>query len=138
GYYSDISRMAVVGEPSQNQIKAYDIAVEAERVTGDAMHAGTKVIDVNNAVKQFYENKGHEYTRAFIGHSIGIGCHELPFLGPSDGDWILEPGMFFQVEPSMRIGNARVHTEDSFLVKTQGPAKNVSEYRDITELQVIK
>lgn len=137
-YYSDISRMAVVGEPNKTQIKAYDIAVEAERVTGDAMHAGVKVIDVHNAVKQFYESKGHEYARAFIGHSMGIGCHELPFLGPSDGEWILEPGMFFQVEPGMRIGNERVHTEDSFIVMTQGPANNVSEYRDVTELQVIK
>ena len=34
GYYSDISRMAVVGEPNENQLKAYGIAVEAERVTG--------------------------------------------------------------------------------------------------------
>jgi len=45
--------------------------------------------------------------------------------------------MFFQVEPSVTIGRARVHTEDSFTVSREG-AENVSEYRDVTELQVIR
>ena len=138
GYYSDISRMAVVGKPSENQLKAYDVAVGAERVTGEALQAGVRVIDVHNTVKQFYNSKGYEYDRAFIGHCIGIGCHELPFIGPSDGEWVLESGMFFQVEPGMLLGDAKVHTEDSFMVVPQGPAKNVSEYRDVTELQVIR
>jgi Xaa-Pro aminopeptidase len=86
----------------------------------------------------FYESEGYAYNRAFIGHSLGIGCHEIPFLGPSDGKWVLEPGMFFQVEPSISIGDSRVHTEDSFIVMENGPARNVSEYRDIGEIQVVR
>lgn len=138
GYYSDISRMAVVGEPNETQLKAYGIAVEAEKATAEAMQAGAKVIDVHNAVKAFYNSKGYEYNRAFIGHGIGIGCHEWPFLGPAHGDWVLEPGMFFQVEPGMRLDDVKIHTEDSFVVKPEGPAENVSLYRDVTELQVIR
>ena len=137
GYMSDISRMAVVGEPDETQLKAYDVAVRAEWATAEAMRAGATVLEVHNAVKEFYESNGYQYNRAFIGHGIGIGCHELPFLGPSHGDWVLEPGMFFQVEPSLTIGHARVHTEDSFVVG-KGAAKNVSEYRDISELQIIR
>lgn len=137
GYYSDISRMAVVGEPDDIQLKAYDIAVQAEWEAADAMQPGASVWDVERAVRAFYELKGFPYNRAFIGHGLGIGCHELPFLGPSHGDWILEPGMFFQVEPSCTIDHARVHTEDSFVITKDG-AKNVSLYRDVTELQVIK
>ena len=138
GYHSDISRMAVVGEPNETQLKAYGIAVEAEQATAEAMVAGAKVIDVHNAVKEFYNSKGYEYNRAFIGHAIGIGVHEWPFLGPAHGDWVLEPGMFFQVEPGMLIDDAKIHTEDSFVVKPKGPAENVSLYRDVTELQVIR
>jgi len=137
GYMSDISRMAVVGKPDETQLRAYDVAVRAENATADAMVPGAKVIDVHNAVKRFYESEGFEYGRAFIGHGLGIGCHESPFLGPSHGEWVLEPGMFFQVEPSATMGHARVHTEDSFVVGEDG-AKNVSEYRDITELQIIR
>jgi len=137
GYMSDISRMAVVGEPDETQLKAYGVAVEAERATAEAMREGATVMDVHNAVKGFYESEGFRYERAFIGHGLGIGCHEPPFLGPSHGDWVLEEGMFFQVEPSLTIGHARVHTEDSFVITKDG-AENVSEYRDTTELQIIR
>jgi Xaa-Pro aminopeptidase len=86
GYLSDISRMAVVGEPDETQQEAYEVAVGAERATAEAMKPGITVMDVHHAVKDFYESRGHPYGRAFIGHGIGIGCHEYPFLGPSHGD----------------------------------------------------
>lgn len=130
GYMSDISRMAVVSEPDEAQLRAYEVAVRAERAAAEAMREGATVIEVHNAVKSFYESEGFRYSRAFIGHGLGIGCHEAPFLGPSHGDWVLERGMFFQVEPSVTIGRARVHTEDSFIVSREG-AENVSEYREL-------
>jgi Xaa-Pro aminopeptidase len=137
GYYSDISRMAVVGEPDKIQEKAYEIVVGAETATAEALKPGVTVIEVHNFVKEFYKSKAYDYNRAFIGHSMGIGCHEYPFLGLSHGDWILESGMFFQVEPSLTLKSARVHTEDSFVISEDG-AKNVSMYRDISELQKIR
>jgi Xaa-Pro aminopeptidase len=139
GYQSDISRTAVVGKPNESQLKAYDIAVQAEWAAANAMREGAKVSDVYDATRRYYESKGHPYEDAFIGHSIGIGCHEFPFLGPSHGDWVLEPGMFFEVEPSITIGPVRVHTEDSFVIaKGAVAAENVSEYRDISRLQIIR
>ncbi|RLI32595.1 hypothetical protein DRO56_03275 [Candidatus Bathyarchaeota archaeon] len=137
GYRSDISRMAVVGKPGEAVLRAYDLVVQAEWATAEAMRPGATVMDVHNAVKEFYESRGYRYRRPFIGHGLGIGCHEPPFLGPSHGDWVLEPGMFFQVEPSLVLGRAWIHTEDSFIV-ARGGARNVSEYRDISELQVIR
>jgi len=137
GYMSDISRTAVVEKADTNQTGAYDFAVSAERAVGEALSPGSTVMDVHDTVKEFYENNGFEYNRAFIGHGLGIGCHEYPFLGPSHGDWIIEPGMLFQVEPSIILGDARVHTEDSYVVTEKG-GKNVSEYRDISELQLIR
>jgi Xaa-Pro aminopeptidase len=139
GYQSDLSRTAVVGKPSESQLKAYDIAVRAERATASAMREGAKVSDVYEATRRYYESRGFVYGDAFIGHSIGIGCHELPFLGPSHGNWVLEPGMFFEVEPSITIGQVRVHTEDAFVIrKGLIEAENVSEYRDISQIQTIR
>ena len=137
GYLSDISRMAVVKEPDETQLRAYKFVVDVERVTGEALTPGCKVLDVHNVVKEFYKSNGFSYDRAFIGHGLGIGCHEYPFLGPSHGDWVLEEGMFFQVEPSLVIGQARMHTEDSFVISGER-GRNVSEYRDVTELQIIR
>ena len=137
GYLSDISRMAVVKEPDETQLGAYKFVVDVEHVTGEALKPGGTVLDVHNIVKEFYTSHGLSYNRAFIGHGLGIGCHEYPFLGPSHGDWVLEEGMFFQVEPSVVIGQARMHTEYSFVISGDG-GRNVSEYRDIAELQIIR
>jgi Xaa-Pro aminopeptidase len=137
GYQSDISRTAVVGKPSESQVKAYDFAVRAELTAANTMREGVKILDVYEASRRFYESMGHSLKSAFIGHSIGIGCHEYPFLGPSHGDWILKPGMFFEIEPSITIGQIRVHTEDAFVIERDG-AKNVSEYRDISQFQTIR
>jgi Xaa-Pro aminopeptidase len=137
GYLSDISRTAVVKKADKTQLEAFKFAVDAEQVAGNSLKPGCKVFDVHNAVKDFYESHGHSYNRAFIGHSMGIGCHEYPFLGPSHSNWILEEDMFFQLEPSIVLGDSRIHTEDSFIVTKTG-GKNVSEYQDITELQVIR
>lgn len=137
GYLSDISRTAVVKKPSSSQLKAYYFAVSAERITGEALIPGSTVMEVHKTVKKHYESHGYAYNRAFIGHGLGIGCHEYPFLGPSHGGWVIEPGMFFQVEPSILSGDTRVHTEDSYIVTKNG-GQNVSEYRDVSELQVIR
>lgn len=137
GYLSDISRMAVVGKPDSTQQKAYDLVIRFENAVAAALRQGVKVIDVHHAAKQCYNAAGFSYNRAFIGHGLGIGCHEPPFLGPSHADWTLKTGMFFQIEPSIAFRHVRAHTEDSFVVLDKG-AKNVSKYRDSSELQLIK
>ena len=137
GYLSDISRTAAVTKPTKVQQEAYAFTVAAQRATEQALQPGTTVQEVHQTVKTFYESHGHPYTRPFIGHAIGIGCHEPPFLGPSHADWVIQPGMFLQVEPSIATQGTRIHTEDSIAITSRGP-RNVSEYRSIEELQIIK
>jgi len=136
GYLSDISRTAAVTKPSKHQLEAYEFTVAAQRATEQALQPGTTVAEVHKTIKNFYESHGYLYTRPFIGHAIGIGCHEPPFLGPSHQDWTIQPGMFLQVEPSHAAHGTRIHTEDSIAITSKGP-RNVSEYRPIEELQII-
>jgi Xaa-Pro aminopeptidase len=139
GYLSDISRMAVVGKPSDRQRRAYEVIIRQMWDTAEAMERGATVNEVNDAAKRSYESNGFKYPRFFIGHSIGLKGHEHPFLAPFHGDWILEPSMVFQLEPSHVDSNdIRVHYEDSFVIQEDGPAKNVSEYENSWELPRIK
>jgi Xaa-Pro aminopeptidase len=136
GYLSDISRTAAVVKPTKAQREAYSFTVAAQRATEEALQPGATVAEVHQKIKTFYESHGHPYNRAFIGHAIGIGCHEPPFLGPSHAEWVIQPGMFLQVEPSIATAGTRIHTEDSIAVTSRGPV-NVSEHRPIEELQII-
>jgi len=139
GYGSDISRMAVVGESSKKQTEAFNVIVQQMRDTAGAMRNGATVKDVSNVAKVSYESHGYAYPRFFIGHSSGLNSHEHPFIAPFDGEWILEPNMFFQLEPSHAAeNNIRVHYEDAFIVQESGPAKNISEYRSDKALIVIR
>ena len=139
GYVSDISRMAVVGEPSGEQRKAYEVIIRQMWDTAEVMENRATVHAVHDAAKRSYESHGFKYPRFFIGHSIGLNGHEVPFLAPFHGDWILEPDMVFQLEPShVASDKIRVHYEDSFVIQEKGSAVNVSEYVDSWELLTIK
>lgn len=137
GYMSDISRMAVVGEPTSQQRQAHRVVVRAMWDTVEALRSGSTVLDVHHAAKASYASQGFRYPRLFIGHSLGIGLHETPMLGEAHGAWRLQPGMFFQVEPDLAEWGFRVHTEDSFIVRADAPAQIVSEYKTITDPQII-
>lgn len=139
GYVSDISRMAVVGEPSGEQRKAYEVIIKQMWDTAEVMVNGAKVQAAHDAAKRSYESHGFKYPRYFIGHSIGLNGHETPFLAPFHGEWVLEPGIVFQIEPShVASDRIRVHYEDSFVIQKNGSALNVSEYVDSWELLIIK
>ena len=139
GYVSDISRMAVVGEASREQRKAYEVIIRQMWDTAETMENGATVLSVHEAAKRSYESQGFKYPRFFIGHSIGLNGHEVPFLAPFHGDWVLEPGMVFQLEPSHVASEyIRVHYEDSFVIQEKGSAVNVSEYDDSWGLETIK
>jgi Xaa-Pro dipeptidase len=139
GYGSDISRMAVVGNPTKKQIEAFNVIIKQMWDTVEAMQNGAPIKEVNQAAKESYESHGGKYPRYFIGHSSGLGVHEHPYIAPFDGEWILEPNMFFQLEPSHVVSDKiRVHYEDGFIIQQSGPAKNISEYRSSRELLIIK
>jgi len=92
----------------------------------------------------WWREEGHRLGLGDLGEALAAEPEALSLLlegqpshGPSHGEWVLNPGMFFQVEPGLTLGRARVHTEDSFVV-TDGGARNVSEYRDVSEIQRIR
>ena len=64
----------------------------------------------------------------FIGHGVGIGANEPPYIGePQRGthEVVLEPGMVFAVEPLIWVPNIRggggVRLEDTILVSEGEP-----------------
>ena len=143
GYSADIARAAKFGEPDANEVKTYEFATEVMVKVAEMLVPGNTVMEVHNAAKNFYEDRGVEYKlvedqgRDFIAHGLGLAVHEAPFIGPSHGNWVIEPGMIIAIEPRVTFGNARVHYEDMFLVTTKG-AKNFSCSMDFSKMMVIK
>ncbi len=114
-YYSDSSRMFMIGEVTPEM-------ADLVRVTKEAMEEGLKAVkpwghlgDIGEAVNTYAI--AHDYTvvREFGGHGIGCEFHEDPFVGfttQAGTGPILVPGLMFTVEPMINMGGQRIDMND--------------------------
>jgi methionyl aminopeptidase len=108
GWHGDTSRMFFVGDK---------IPVKARKlcdVTYDCMMAGIELVkpgvtlgDIGHAIQQVAESNRFSVVRDFCGHGLGQVFHMPPsvlhFGTPGTGP-VLEPGMFFTIEPMINAG----------------------------------
>jgi len=85
GYYAQICRTLVIGEPSEKQLRAYSIFAEAQQAAQDLLRPGVDISDVarvqNDVFRKhgFGEYTGPQYTRV-RGHNLGLYPDELPHV----------------------------------------------------------
>lgn len=114
GWYGDTSRMYIAG--GKGSVKAEKLI----NVTYDSMMAGIEAVkpgatlgDVGHAIQQVAEAERFGVVRDFCGHGIGSVFHAAPsvlhFGEPGTGI-VLEPGMFFTIEPMINAGTWETKT----------------------------
>ena len=123
GYYADMTRTVVKGEPSSDIREMYDALREAKRLGISRVKAGVSGVDIHLAVVDFFKERGYETdTRGFIhnlGHGVGLQVHELPTIGPAGKN--LESGNVITIEPGLYYpGIGGVRLEDIGAVTTKG------------------
>lgn len=132
GYATDFIRQACLGEPSKEQRKWFEVAIEANDACIAAVRPGATGADVYEAgLAVFLRHDLAQYNLInIVGHGTGMEVHELPWLGERDlvysTDTQLEPGMVLCVEPviagmdspDMQAGIFIV--EDKLLVTEEG------------------
>ncbi len=121
GYKADVTRMAVVGEPSAKQREIHRIVLEAHDAAIASVRPGIATGDVDAAARTVIDSAG--YGGQFfhrIGHGLGLEEHEDPSLDPRSTT-VLEPGMVFTIEPGIYIpGFGGVRIEDDVVVEHDG------------------
>jgi methionyl aminopeptidase len=123
GWYGDTSRMFVAGPPGRKAERLIDI-------THDALMEGIKQVipgntfgDVGAAIQRFAEANRCSVVRDFCGHGLGRVFHSAPNV-LHYGRWgtgpVLEPGMFFTIEPMINLGRAETRVlEDDWTAVTR-------------------
>jgi len=121
GYRSDISRTAVLGQPSAKQARYYAAALAGERAAIEAMKPGVAVGHLFEVAVRVTREAGiPHYQRHHVGHGIGLEPYDPPTIAPG-GDTALEPGMVFCVEtPYYEHGWGGVQVEDAVEVTATG------------------
>lgn len=115
GYFSDASRMFMIGEVAPEAKRLVEVAHECLDLGLKAAKPWGCLGDVGAAVQAHAEKNGYSVVREFGGHGVGLKFHEEPFVShvgrPGTGI-LLVPGMVFTIEPMINLGKRRIYIDE--------------------------
>lgn len=135
GYRAELERTVIVGEPSDDQVRAFEAARESHQVAMDFIRPGVTAAEVDRVSRDVFREAGFaEYAVHRVGHGLGISAHEEPYLR-FDNDLVLEEGMVYTVEPGIYLpGLGGFRHSDTVVLTAQGN-RAITEYpRDLASL----
>jgi len=123
GWYGDTSRMYVAGPPARKAERLIDITHDALMAGIEQVQPGNTFGDIGAAIQRFAEAHRCSVVRDFCGHGLGRVFHAPPNV-LHYGRWgtgpVLEPGMFFTIEPMINLGRPETKVlEDDWTAVTK-------------------
>lgn len=110
-YYSDASRMFMIGNVSSERKRLVEETKKALEIGIEAAQPWSTVGDIGYAISTYAKKKGYTVVRGIGGHGVGIEFHEDPFVahvGQRYKGMLLVPGMIITIEPMINAGKASV------------------------------
>jgi methionyl aminopeptidase len=115
GWYGDSSRMYVAGRPARKAERLIDITHDALMEGIAQIAPGNTFGDIGAAIQRYAEAHRCSVVRDFCGHGLGRVFHAAPNV-LHYGRWgtgpVLEPGMFFTIEPMINLGRPETKVLD--------------------------
>jgi Xaa-Pro aminopeptidase len=118
-----------VGEPGDEQAHYFEIMLEAQTIAIEALGPDVPVADVDRAVTDYFEEQGvADLAQHHVGHNIGLGAHEPPYIdegwdehcSPDSAsgqrpraDAVMEPGHVYTIEPGIYTDDAGYRHSDT-------------------------
>lgn len=136
-YCSDITRTFVVGEPSEEIKRVYNLVLQAQAVGIAAAKPGVRLSDVDAMVRGVIEEAGYgQYFTHRTGHGVGLDIHEAPFV-VGGNDAVLEPGMVMSIEPGVYLpGQFGVRIEDLIMIQADGAKSLNQSPKQLSEVMI--
>ena len=113
GWFGDTSRMYVAGKLSRKTERLIQVTHNSLMRGIEAVKPGNTFGDIGHAIQSYVESHRMSVVRDFCGHGLGRAFHAPPnvlhYGRPCTGA-ILEPGMFFTIEPMVNLGRPETKT----------------------------
>lgn len=125
GYFGDVARTTVCGSPSHEQREIFTAVYEALLAGIAQMRPGRTNVQAAEAILAAADRYGlaDRFLSLFIGHGVGIGGNEPPYIGetlPGAPEYEFEAGMVFALEPLIWVegvrGGGGVRLEEMVLI----------------------
>ncbi|MFC7395500.1 M24 family metallopeptidase [Scopulibacillus cellulosilyticus] len=135
GYRAELERTVIIGKPTEQQIKAFKTAQNAQQAALEFIKPGVTAAQVDKVARDVIEKEGFgKYAIHRVGHGIGVSEHEEPYLR-FDNDLVLEDGMAFSIEPGFYIPGLGGFRHSDTVILTPDGNKIITEYpRDLESL----
>ncbi|WP_025785917.1 Xaa-Pro peptidase family protein [Sporosarcina sp. D27] len=121
GYWSDISRVVSVGQPSEKMLEVQQVVLRSFTNCAMNIKPGLTDREVDKYMRDVLIETGYNHLSGTgTGHGIGLEVHEKPLFSV-DSEKILLPGMVVTIEPGIylpEVGGARI--EDMLLITEKG------------------
>ena len=123
GYFSDASRMFMIGEVTPEMQKLVQVTRECRDMGVEAAQPWARLGDIGAVIQQHAEANGYSVVRDLCGHGCGVRFHEEPNVnhyGKAGTGMVLVPGMTFTIEPMINMGTYQVFidSDDGWTVCT--------------------
>ncbi len=124
GYYSDASRMFIIGQTSPEKEKLVRVTKECLEIGAEAARPWGFLGEVGKAIEHHAKRNGFSVVRDLCGHGVGLEFHEDPEVNhynTHERGMLLVPGMVFTIEPMINMGTWKVFIdeEDGWTVVTE-------------------
>lgn len=116
GYFSDSSRMFMLGNVSEENRRLVQVAKECIDVGLEQVKPWNFLGDMAQAINDHAKANGYSIVREIGGHGVGLEFHEEPFVSyvTSRGtEMLMVPGMVFTIEPMVNMGKADIYVDDN-------------------------
>lgn len=122
GYFSDMTRMAVIGHAPEGYREVHAVVEAAVRAALAAAQPGKRACEVDHAARSAIEKAGYgQYFVHRTVHGLGSEVHEPPNL-TSVSQTVLEEGMVFSIEPGIYLpGRFGIRLEEIVILRADGP-----------------
>ena len=114
GYFSDSSRMFIIGKTTPDKEKLVRVAKECVEEGIKAVKPWTFLGDMADAVNRHAKENGYSIVVDIGGHGVGLEFHEDPFVSyvtPKGTEMLMVPGMVFTIEPMVNAGTAEIYQD---------------------------
>lgn len=134
-YNSDMTRTFFYKSYTEKNKEIYEIVKKANEEAEKAIKPGLRYCDIDKVARDIITEAGYgAYFTHRLGHNIGLTCHEYGDVSSTNTD-VLEPGMFFSIEPGIYLtGEFGVRIEDLVMVTEDG-CKVINSYSK--ELEIV-
>lgn len=116
GYYSDASRMFIIGRTSPEKERLVCVTKECLEIGMQAAKPWGFLGEVGKAIERHARKNGYSVVRELCGHGVGLAFHEDPEVdhyNTHKQGMLLVPGMVFTIEPMINMGERHVFIDEA-------------------------